>query len=294
MLKTRFESETWLVQQPDHARVSGYLAAHWGNEQFAQPGHFASSVSSDLYREHVIHAIAEHDNGWWEWEANPEFDPDDHMPLNLPDVARTSRDAGLNRWRMGVPRLREHYPYASLLISMHAFWLYAFAFDDLPDLKQEMRHPMFGGDDTTRQFVRTPELTRRFLDEQIQVQREITDQLRDDVVFSKAILPEHLLPHVKLLQLMDAISLAISYGAKVPFTFTEIPRKNWEDRITLNWIPVSKNRIVCEPFPFDLDPLEVYLPVRVIDAANATEMKSPLVELHKTAVKTIEFQLCSG
>jgi hypothetical protein len=32
MLKTRVDDHVWLIQQPDHASISGYLAAHWGGK----------------------------------------------------------------------------------------------------------------------------------------------------------------------------------------------------------------------------------------------------------------------
>jgi len=47
MLKTLRQGQMWLVTQPDHAQVSGYLAAHWGNDDFARPGYFASSPDSE-------------------------------------------------------------------------------------------------------------------------------------------------------------------------------------------------------------------------------------------------------
>ncbi len=43
MLKTVRQEQIWFVTQPDHAQVSGYLAAHWGNDEFARPGHFDGS-----------------------------------------------------------------------------------------------------------------------------------------------------------------------------------------------------------------------------------------------------------
>ncbi len=69
MLKTKRGSQVWLITQPAHAELSGQLAAHWGNEEFAAPGHFAASADSERVRREVVLAVAEHDNGWWEWEA---------------------------------------------------------------------------------------------------------------------------------------------------------------------------------------------------------------------------------
>ena len=80
MLKRQVGSELWCITQPDHAAVSGYLAAHWGNGEFARPGYFAPFPEAERLRAETILAIAEHDNGWWEWEADPQRDPADGLP----------------------------------------------------------------------------------------------------------------------------------------------------------------------------------------------------------------------
>ena len=113
----------WFVTQPDHAQVSGYLAAHWGNDDFAHPGYFASSPDPERLRAETIVAIAEHDNGWWEWEASPELADIDGFPLGLAEVLKDQQE-GMNRWRTGLARF-DNRPYVNLLMSHHAYWLYA-------------------------------------------------------------------------------------------------------------------------------------------------------------------------
>ena len=103
MLKTHRDNRTWLVSQPDHGRVAGYLAAHWGNDQFAAPGHFADAHDPEQLCAETVLAIAEHDNGWWEWEAIPELGDRDDLPLDLAEVLK-NRQEGMDRWRRGIPR----------------------------------------------------------------------------------------------------------------------------------------------------------------------------------------------
>ena len=46
MLKTLQQEQMWLVTQPDHAQVSGYLAApRCENSDFARPRYFASLLT---------------------------------------------------------------------------------------------------------------------------------------------------------------------------------------------------------------------------------------------------------
>ena len=103
MLKRRVDNQIWLISQPDHAAVSGYLASHWGNEAFSQPGYYLPSAQSELWRAEAIFGIAEHDNGWWEWEADPEIDPEDGLPLHLTGL---TQQQGFERWRLGVSLFR--------------------------------------------------------------------------------------------------------------------------------------------------------------------------------------------
>ena len=106
VLKTHRDNRTWLVSQPDHGRVAGYLAAHWGNDQFAAPGHFADTHDPEQLCAETVLAIAEHDNGWWEWEAIPELGGLDDLPLDLAEVLKNQQE-GMDRWQRGIPRFGE-------------------------------------------------------------------------------------------------------------------------------------------------------------------------------------------
>ena len=140
MLRTIQGKKLFMITQPDHAEVAGYLAAHWGNEEFALPGYFASSRDPERLRAETVFAIATHDNGWWEWEATPEISDIDGLPLNLSDVLKNQAE-GMNRWHLAIPRFSKDHPYASLLISFHAYWLYAHSYET--DSNPAFIHPLF-------------------------------------------------------------------------------------------------------------------------------------------------------
>lgn len=295
MLKTRVGDDIWLVHQPDHARVAGYLAAHWGGtSDFARPGHYAPTGHPERLRQEVVQAIAEHDNGWWEWEASPAIDPEDGLPLGLSQVGQHHSGEGLERWRHGVPRLAETHPYVALLISLHAYWLYAFAFDDLPGRDDAFRHPLFGDSEQVKHIVSDPERTRRFLEEQGSVQQLLLERLRGDGDWAETTDPSHLYPHFKLLQVMDALSLLLAFGGAEARELADVPGLHWHDRRTIRWRPESDRRIVCDPFPFDTEPLLVHLPVRIVPGELATLPKvesMPLTRLHAIPLRTVQFEL---
>ena len=114
MLKTKRGPQVWLITQPAHAELAGQMAVHWGNEEFAVPGRFAASADPERLRREVVLAVAEHDSGWWEWEADPPLSAEDGLPQGLGEVLENPV-AGMERWRLGIPRLAEAHPYASLL-----------------------------------------------------------------------------------------------------------------------------------------------------------------------------------
>ncbi len=57
MLKTTRGTQVWLITQPSHAELAGQMAAHWGNEEFAVPGHFAPSADPERLRREVAFAV---------------------------------------------------------------------------------------------------------------------------------------------------------------------------------------------------------------------------------------------
>lgn len=64
------------------------------------PSRFFSAetvADPERLRAEVILAIAEHDNGWWEWEAIPDLYADG-FPAGLGEVLQ-SQQAGIDRWR---------------------------------------------------------------------------------------------------------------------------------------------------------------------------------------------------
>jgi hypothetical protein len=260
MLKYVAGNELWCITQPDHAVVSGYLAAHWGNDAFARPGYYAPFPEPERLRAETVLAIAEHDNGWWEWEADPQIDPADGLPLHLTSLRQSD---GFERWRRGIPRFREEHPYVALLISLHAYSLHA------PRVGAESNpaflHPLFGGPgDWPAPEGDELEEARQFVGEQHVLQELLSDRIRNDPQWPAAVEPWHLRPHTRLLQLCDALSLHLCFGGEKKRTLANIPRKNWDDRVSFHVQAAGERRVVVDPYPFDQEPLPVTVRARVL------------------------------
>lgn len=304
MLKTIKDGKLWLVTQPDHGQVAGYLAAHWGNHAgFAKPGYFTSSYDEEL-RQQTVLGIAQHDSGWWEWEAMPDLSPADGLPLDLAEVLK-DQAAGMSRWHNGLSRFK-NAPYPNLLMSRHAYWLYAIRALDDPD--PAFTHPLFWKGSPEQLYPGSRDEPLKFIAELEHLQAQWSKTLRADPATAAWLEPENLKPHERLLQLCDGLSLAMSspliqarsgetkgLGAD-EFELHDVPRSSWSDRLTIKVTPRGEHegqiRIELDPYPFDIDPLPVLMPARVIN------LPMPKTEHFHTwwqglLPEKIEFQLVS-
>src|SRR5260370_7378343 len=100
-----------LIRQTDHAILSGFFAREWGNELFKRPGPFES----------VRLAAAEHDNGWGEWELQPQIDPKTRLPYSFMSLAT---EAHIALYQRGIERVVKIERYAGVLVSLHVSQLY--------------------------------------------------------------------------------------------------------------------------------------------------------------------------
>ena len=302
MLKTIRDKQVWFVTQPDHGQIAGYMAAHWGNDNFARPGYFVNSTAPELLRTETIVGIAEHDNGWWDWEAMPDIGKVDGLPLGLTEVLKNTQDA-MKKWRLGIPRLSEAHPYVGLLISIHAYWLYAHGIQINPD--PAFTHPLFWKGSSTQLMGEKLDIARRFVEEIKELQNVSIARLKDNQACADWVKPEHLFPHGRLLQILDGLSLSLCSAHILPkrgdpkgigddeFNLLEVPRKSWEDRVMIEVKPAGKRRIVLKPYPFDIDPLPVHVPARILDLPVETSFQFKSWWLSQPG-QSIVFEYCSS
>ena len=271
MLKTRFNDSIRLVTQPNHAVASGYMASHWGNKEFTKLGFYDNCSEPDKLAAETIFGIAEHDNGWWEWEASPSSSESDKLPLGLAEVLSNPTES-TQRWRIGTTRFEDSHPYASLLMNFHAYRLYNKIHEEESSI-----HPLFG-DSKSISNENSPQAIS--LIETLRNQQERLKQRLDKLGgwHKDAIRPEILLPHARMTQIMDALSLYLCSDFIPPISgkakglgrdeveLNHIPRKNWDDKVKLHITPQDDGILVCDPYPFDEDNLVVPVVVTELDA----------------------------
>jgi hypothetical protein len=277
MLKTKKNNQFWLVTQPDHGQLAGTFAAHWGNGRFHRLGEYSEVANPSRLRAETIFAIAQHDNGWMEWEAQPKLSNGDDLPADLAEMVRDQED-GMNRWRIGLRRYPDQR-FANLLISEHPRLMYGIRKGENPDPAEI--HPLFWKERPEPLLPGNQDRADAFLEELQTLQAGWKETLGANEETRAWLAPETLKPHVRMLQILDGLSLGLT-SALIPalsgpsrglgqdaFELREVPRTSWDDRVTIEFQPASGNRVELDPFPFDVDPLLVRVPVRVFDVEDA-------------------------
>ena len=299
MLKARVNNETWMIQQPHHAQVSGFLAAHWGGPNgFVRPGFEKNATHPAKWRDEIVLGIAEHDNGWWETEAMPRFSEIDGLPVGVGEAAPPTEEnefgawhaGGFERWFIGIDPLEAHHPYAALLTSMHAYWLYAVVFEDLHTEDTDLRrHFVFGSPDVAQGLVSDEPKARAFLAELSNVQARLIGRVAKDPTMTRALEPEHLDSHARLLQLFDSMSLYLALNDTETHELPHVPRGGWNDRVPLTWKRLDERTIGLDPYPFDTEGLVVSMPARIVpDTPSPTEQ--PMSRFLASPLQSIEFR----
>lgn len=111
MIVTRRDGALHLVEQVEHGRVAGELAAAWGNERFEAP----------TPGEPVRTAATRHDEGWRAWDARVLFHELDRRPLHFLEIDASEH---VRLYRQGVERVALGDAYAGVLVGMHWTGLY--------------------------------------------------------------------------------------------------------------------------------------------------------------------------
>jgi hypothetical protein len=97
-----------LITQPDHAHLARAIMEH------------CAPLAVRPRREAILHAIAEHDNGWAEEDAMPTVDPSTGGVVDFIGAPLSVRHAV---WPRGVARLTS-VPWAAALVAQHAMTVY--------------------------------------------------------------------------------------------------------------------------------------------------------------------------
>jgi hypothetical protein len=230
--------ELVLIRQTDHAVLSGFLAREWGNDLFQRPEPFES----------LQLAATEHDNGWREWELQPQIDPKTRLPYSFMSLPT---DAHMELYQRGIERVVKSDRYAGLLVSMHASGLYDRARATIPGFSAK--------------YVKSAEtdLVSSFLQGLKLQQLRLKVDLRADAAVKEFVQDKLLEANSRRLEALDRLSLYFCMSSTPQdATIEGVPVDDQGSEVDWELRPGGPNAVSLGPYPFRREPLQVSILTR--------------------------------
>lgn len=244
-----------LIRQTDHAVLSGFFAREWGNDLFQRPEPFQS----------LLLAASEHDNGWRDWELQPEIDPKTRLPFSFMSLPT---DLHIELYQRGIERVVKSDRYAGLLVSMHASGLYDRARATIPGFSAK--------------YVKSTEteLVGGFLHGLKLQQLRLKVDLRADASTKEFAQDKLLEANSRRLEALDRLSLYFCMSsAPHDATIDSVPVDDQGSEVDWEVRPVGPNAVSLGPYPFRREPLQVSILTRRVPKrlyANSLDFQKTL------------------
>jgi hypothetical protein len=223
-----------LINQTEHAKISGLFAAHWGNANFTRPHPY----------EPVVRAAILHDAGWYRYETSPRYDA---AAGKTPSFTQVPLDQiQLDAFQWAIDWLTSIDPYAGLLISKHRTGLWRGRYGAIT-------HPAHPTAPNLGPAVES------FIAEN-EAQQTEQEQTLDATELSV---------NYQLLQFWDLLSLY--FCVRPPYQqFVEPVPQSYRggEGARLNLTPLGEGRVSIDPYPFDLPSLPISIPYRRLPTAK--------------------------
>jgi hypothetical protein len=226
-----------IIRQTDHGVLSGFFARDWGNDLYTRPEPFASFKL----------AMAEHDNGWTEWELQPRIDPVTFSPYTFMSIPTEEH---ITLYKRGMDRMIKADHYAGLLVSMHCAGLYDRARATLPGFSA--KYVKSNESTMVNEFVQRLRLQQLRLKVDLRGQASTQNYAED----------KPLQLNLQRFEALDRLSLYFCLGSLGDAVIDAVPvddgfqEADWELR------PDGKNTVTLSPYPFRRDPLEISILAR--------------------------------
>jgi hypothetical protein len=253
MIRIETDSGWILVEHPEHARLAGRFAAHWGNADFPPPDP----------REDVLTAVARHDDAWAARDS-------------VPFLTREGRPSAFSRELVGsysafeeidfadylavrgkaADAVAAENPYAAIIISMHTVSLLTTQ-ADLSGLQ-----PV------------DLELHRAFIENQRRRQGELIASLAGDPARAKAVEPGPLLRAFEFLQACDSLSLGVCVRYPSAKNLRHAHPRRDGTMAAITCTPLGDDTYRLAPYPLDSDALVLELPCRAVQGRTFPDQEA--------------------
>jgi len=245
MIRRSSGSDFLLITQVDHAALSGFLAAHLGNDLFAAP------------TAEVIAAIAAHDAGWPLHDDRPTLNAAG-IPLH---VFETPPSLSTQIWSASVDQAIKISPYSALLVSLHQLNLSDFVIRRSTEAK-----PGTAGFTPRDVFD-----LNKFQHRQIELQETFRKQsgLRTDIPLTLGLArpgtnqaEDRLRCDFRWLVLCDSLSLELCCGKPVFPAIPDVLPSPSGKPLQIQIDRVTDETIVLNPWPFNAPIISTDVPFR--------------------------------
>jgi hypothetical protein len=247
--------EGWiLINQNDHAHLSGEIMAHWGDGEFTKPEP----------RDEVLFAIREHDTGWREWDSSPKVNPVNQFPINFLEM--NSYEQG-EIWTRCFKRHSAEHPYASALIALH--------FGKLNEKSLNKNSNNGTAKASHREII-------NFVSRMLGINISNLDLNS---------LPRDVRVNLRHVQIGDVISLALCHGwpsiqiTDVPFDYKKGPAA------TLSLKSTDGNNYVISPYPFTEPLIEFRIKGRRLNQKKFSTDDELRQKLNESKYETLDFSI---
>ena len=253
----REQNDGWiLITQDDHAKLSGQVIAHWGNNEFAKPEPF----------DEVLFALREHDAGWKEWDSLPKINPEAGYPANFMEM---SSQYQCEIWSRCYKSHSTTHPYASSLIALH------FSKFNKSNLRKDPDN----------------ELAKSLQNDMMRFVAEKLDIDASNVSVEKV--PDEVRTNLKLLQIGDIISLTLCHGWR-SIEITEVPFDYNGSEATLKMESGDGFNYTITPYPFNESSLKFNIKGKELDMKSFSDDEELRERLKAANYETLDFIIGKG
>lgn len=249
------DAPRFIIRQPDHSRVAGQFARHFGNSEFEaiQP------------HDPMMYVVAHHDDGWTEFDDNPLLNLETGLPYHL---STTPTHILVNTGRRSPDANEAYHPYAGILSSMHTWGLY---------------HGRYG----LSQFIYIDKISAQqrpnaeaMLDAEIERQQRLVAKLKSDPELAVYVEQDRLFHNYKLLQFFDTLALHIQTihpDAITDGVFKNVPKAPHIDAV-IDVKRVDKFEFQVKPWCFKETSFSISTPGRWMKPLTQAETPEHLGE----------------
>ena len=154
-------------------------------------------------------------------------------------------------------------------------------------------------------FQKPHPLPREYICHQETLRVKLLDDLRRSERFREVATDEHIWMNFKLMEIFDQMaqflcnryplnSKARHYGPTNTLNNVPAPTGPGREDVTLTLDTIDEQRAILRPYPFDVDPLNISFPARLVPKRSYSSEEEFLREFYKAERITITYSVQSG